>query len=109
VWRKLASWMRDRDGCNPDKDIIDILPGVNWWGPVTGASQPLHFVGDVGGSPMQDGANQTGKVQGTSAAKIIAESSSIEHKSPSIVSPQTWLGEQYSVFLMGLKAFRSKS
>jgi hypothetical protein len=64
VWIKLASWMRDRDGCNPDKDIIDILPVRTGGGPVTGARQPLYFVVDVGGSPMQDGANQTGQSSG---------------------------------------------
>jgi hypothetical protein len=73
--------MRDRDGCNPDKDIIDILPGANWCGTCY-RSKPtaaLRYSSDIRVSPMQDRANQTGKVQGTSATKIIAESSSVHH------------------------------
>ena len=31
MWRKLASWTHDMDWCNPDKDVIDFLPGANWW------------------------------------------------------------------------------
>jgi len=56
VWRKLASWMRDRDGCNPDKDIIDILPGANWCGTCY-RSKPtaaLRYSSDIRVSPMQD-------------------------------------------------------
>jgi hypothetical protein len=56
------------DEGNPDKDIIDILPGANWCGTCYRERQKQNnrdtLVGDVGGPPKRDGTNQTGQTFG---------------------------------------------